>query len=135
MDVKDSIGAKFFKRQDELRGGPDPDVVTDDYRIEIVGFPVMDLAGHTAFATAFYAAFPDLQHAVEEVVTEGAIESIRFTLKGTHRGDFNGIPATNKPIEVSVMIHWTIENGRVAHGRALIDQLGMMQQLGVIPTQ
>jgi hypothetical protein len=90
-------------------------------------------SGHTGLAAAFYGAFPDLQHRVEQVVVEGDQESIRFSLVGTHKGEFNGIPATGKQVEVSASAYFTIRDGRVAHLRGLIDQMGMMQQLGCDP--
>jgi predicted ester cyclase len=135
MDASKSIGAQFFAGQDRLRGGPDPDLATSDYKADIVGFPPLDLAGHQGFATAFYAAFPDLQHRVEQVVAEGDQESVRFSLVGTHKGEFNGIPATGKQVEVAAFALFTVRDGRVAHLRGLFDQLGMLQELGVIPRQ
>ena len=57
---------------------------------------------------------------------------VRFTLRGSHTGDFMGIPATGKSIEVSAIAILAFVNGKVAQLNAQFDQLGMMQQLGVI---
>lgn len=135
MDIKDSVGAKFFAAQDRLRGGPDPDLVTADYVANLVGFPPLDLAGHTGFAAGFYAAFPDLCHTIEEVVFDGKTEALRFTIHGTHQGEFMGIPATGKAVTIPCMVFITIHDGRVAEARGMFDRMGLMQQLGVVPAQ
>jgi predicted ester cyclase len=60
----------------------------------------MTLAGHQQFAQAFYAGFPDVRHVIEDTVADADTVAVRFTLHGTHRGDFMGIPPTGKTIAV-----------------------------------
>lgn len=93
----------------------------------------MDMAGHSGFAVMFYQGFPDLYHTIDDVIGEGDKALVRFTLRGTQTGDFLGIPATNKPIEVSAIAILDFVDGRVARLKAQFDQLGMLQQSGVIP--
>ena len=57
---------------------------------------------------------------------------VRFTLRGSHTGDFMGIPATGKSIEVSAIAILAFVDGKVAQLNAQFDQLGMMQQLSLI---
>lgn len=91
------------------------------------------LAGFKAWWTMFRAAFPDLHYTVEDLIAEGDKVAGRVTVRGTHQGEFLGIPPTGKQAT------WTeIHIGRFAGGRlvehwANIDQLGMLQQLGAIP--
>jgi predicted ester cyclase len=91
------------------------------------------LAGFKQFVTVLRAAFPDFHLTVEDMIAEGDRVVGRVTARGTHRGEFMGIPATGKQAT------WTeIHIGRFAGGKLIehwanLDQLGMLQQLGVIP--
>ena len=81
----------------------------------------------------FTNAFPDLHLAYEHVIVEGDMVAGRFTLTGTHQGDFAGIPATGKQISVTGHDFGRVVNGKLAEHWVEMDTLGMMQQLGVIP--
>ena len=128
------FASQFFHGQDRLRGTLPPELCAPSYRAEIVGFPVMDAAGHGQFGKAWYAAFPDITHRIDEARPTDAGIVVRFTANGTHTGDFMGIPATNRPVSASAFVLLTIENGRVTHLSAMFDQMGLMKQLGVVPT-
>jgi steroid delta-isomerase-like uncharacterized protein len=128
-----ALGRAFFEAQDRLRGGPDDRLCAAAYSAQIGGNPPMSLEGHQQFATAFYSAFPDLQHSVDEVVADDASVAVRFTLRGLHSGAFMGIPPTGKSIEVGAVAILRVEDGRVRHLQGQFDQMGMMRQLGVLP--
>ena len=81
----------------------------------------------------FRTAFPDLQATIEDVVTERDKVAVRGSIRGTHHGELMGIPPTGKPVTVTLMDVNRIEGGRLAERWANFDQLGLMQQLGVIP--
>jgi ketosteroid isomerase-like protein len=124
---------QFFHGQDRLRGSLPPELCAPTYEAEIVGFPPMDAAGHGQFGAAWYAAFPDITHSIDEArVTDTGIV-VRFTAKGTHTAPFLGIPATNRRISASAFVLLTIHDGKVTRLRAIFDQMGLMRQLGVIP--
>ena len=80
------------------------------------------------------AAFPDIHWAVEEMVAEGDKVVTRFTWTGTHRGSFMGIPATGKSVSVKGVVIDQLEGGKMSNSRILMDSLGMLQQLGVVPS-
>ena len=82
----------------------------------------------------FFAGFPDLQVTTEEVIAEGDKVVVRNTVRGTHQGEFMGIPATGKQIEISEIHIVRIVDGMVVEHWGITDQMGMMQQLGLIPT-
>jgi predicted ester cyclase len=88
--------------------------------------------GFKASAIALKKAFPDLHYTVVDSIESGDRIVHRLTARGIMKGDFMGIRATGKPAT------WTeIHIGRVADGRltehwGLVDQLGMLVQLGVI---
>jgi predicted ester cyclase len=92
------------------------------------------LEGRKMFASALLAAFPDLQVDVEDLVAEGEKLVTRYSVRGTHKGDLMGIPATGKEISITGIAIDRFENGLSVEHWEIIDQLGMMQQLGVVPT-
>ena len=128
-----TIGPRFFEAQDLLRGGPADELCADRYLAYIGANPPIDLDGHKGFAAMFYSAFPDLEHTVEDTIAEEDKVVVRFTLRGTHTGDFMGIPATRKPIDISAIAILKVDEGKVLELRAIFDQMKMMQQLGVLP--
>jgi steroid delta-isomerase-like uncharacterized protein len=70
---------------------------------------------------------------VNEMVAEGEKVVTRFVWTGTHHGVFLGIPATGNRVEVKGVVIDRLENGKMADSRILMDTMGLMQQLGVIP--
>ena len=82
---------------------------------------------------AFRTAFPDIDWVIEEMVAEGDKVFSRFTWNGTHRGEFFGVPATGKQITVKGAVIDRVLNGQMVDSRILMDGLGMMTQLGVVP--
>lgn len=89
--------------------------------------------GFKQSAIALKTAFPDLHYAIEDSIQSGDRIVHHLTASGTMKGDFMGVPATGKRAT------WTeIHIGRVANGRltehwGLVDQLGMLVQLGIVP--
>jgi steroid delta-isomerase-like uncharacterized protein len=78
-------------------------------------------------------AFPDMHWSVDETIAAGEKVVTRFTWTGTHKGDFLGIPATGRPVSVKGVVIDRIVGGKMTDSRILMDNFGMMQQLGVIP--
>jgi steroid delta-isomerase-like uncharacterized protein len=133
MSSAADVGRRFFEAQDRLRGGPDPDLCAPAYVSRIGSIPPMTLADHQQFAIAFYRAFPDLMHTIHETVAGDGKAVVRFTLRGTHKSEFMGIPATGKEIQVGAIAIFTIADGKIVELHGQFDQLGMMRQLGVVP--
>jgi predicted ester cyclase len=133
VDRATEFASRFFHGQDRLKGDLPPDLCAPSYRAEIVGFPPMDAAGHSEFGRAWYAAFPDITHQLDEVRPTDTGIVVRFTANGTHTAAFMGIPATNRPVSASAFVLMTIVNGKVTHLRAMFDQMVLMRQLGVVP--
>lgn len=124
---------QFFMEQDRRHGPLAPEIVATDYVARIGSNPPMDMAGHSAFAVMFYQGVPDIYHTIDDVIGDGDTAVVRFTLRGRQTGDLLGIPATGRPIEVSAIAIMRFDDGKVAQLTAQFDQIGMMQQLGVIP--
>jgi steroid delta-isomerase-like uncharacterized protein len=79
------------------------------------------------------AAFPDMRWTVQEQIAEGAKVLSRFEWTGTHRGTFLGVPATDRPVTVWGMVIDRFEAGKIKDTRIIMDTLGLMVQLGVVP--
>ena len=89
---------------------------------------------HKQLLAAFSAAFPDAQYTVEDILAEGDRVASRYTVRGTHRGALSGIPPTGKAIvSTGINIH-RIADGKIAEQWAEYDMLGLLQQLGVVPS-
>lgn len=83
----------------------------------------------------FIAAFPDLRFAIEDLVVEKNKVVAFWTMTGTHKREYRGVPPTNKKISFDgVTIHHVV-NGKIIESFVTMDYLSLMQQLGVIPAQ
>lgn len=96
------------------------------------GMPT-DRAGTTQGISMFLRAFPDLRITIDELVAEGDKVVIRYTSRGTQRGPFMVIPPTGREVAVSSYLTARIADGKIVELWGLDDQLGMLQQTGVIP--
>jgi steroid delta-isomerase-like uncharacterized protein len=81
----------------------------------------------------YLTAFPDLHLTVEDMVAEGDKVVTKFTSHGTQKRAFVGIPPTGKQVTVSTIVIVRITDGKIVEQWGLDDQLGMLQQLGLIP--
>lgn len=79
------------------------------------------------------AAFPDMHWVVQEQIAEKDKVLSRFEWTGTHRGTFLGVPATERPVTVWGMVVDRLEGGKIKETRIIMDTLGLMIQLGVVP--
>jgi predicted ester cyclase len=82
----------------------------------------------------FFAAFPDLKFAVEDMVAEGDKVAYRVTITGTHTGgSYLGIAPGGKKIEMKNTSIKRVANGKLAESWGTLDTISMMRQLGLIP--
>jgi len=84
------------------------------------------------FVSTFFDAFPDLNVTLEDEVVEGEKALARWTIGGTPQGELMGIAPTKRQIELQGITVHRIEGGRIAEEWERYDNLGMMQQLGVV---
>ena len=94
---------------------------------------VRDLEGLKESWRMLGSAFPDMQTTIDALLTDGDCVIKRFTVHGTQTGEFNGIPATGRPITFQGIDIHRLENGRIKEIWWGYDNLGVLQQLGVIP--
>lgn len=91
-----------------------------------------DLAGFKQSLTKFRTAFPDFRYTIEDEIAVGDKLVHRLTARGTQKGEFQGVPATGKQATWSELHIGRIANGKVVEHWGIGDQLGMMQQLGLV---
>lgn len=77
--------------------------------------------------------FPDLRFTVEQVICEGDMVMTRSVMEGTHTGAWLGLAPTGKQLSIRMMVIQRIENGKIAEDWVLVESLGLLQQLGLIP--
>ena len=88
--------------------------------------------GSRQFIGMYLTAFPDLHLTAEDMIAEGDRTVARFTMRGTHKGEFLGIPPTSKQVTMTGIQVVRITNGKIAENWINLDALGLLQQLGVI---
>jgi len=90
--------------------------------------------GLKAIARAIRTAFPDIKADLELAVAEGDLLAIKVKYTGTMKGELWGMPATGKQATWTESHFSRISNGKVTDHWGDIDSLGMMRQLGLVPT-
>ena len=96
------------------------------------GIP-QDLEGSKQLATMLRSAFPDLEATIHDIIAEGDKVAVRMTWTGTQQGEFMGIPPTGKSVSIGVFDIVRVAGGKLVEHWGQMDNMGMMQQLGVIP--
>ena len=91
--------------------------------------------GFQQFASAFFTAFPDVHTSIEDQIAEGDKVVTRWTSRGTNTGSLFGMPATGKSATITGITIDRIAEGKIVESWDELDQLGMLQQLGVIPAR
>jgi steroid delta-isomerase-like uncharacterized protein len=132
---------KVRRLMEESLGGGKPELVDELLDADFVRYDPYIAAGELRGAQTvkenivwFRNAFPDLSCTVEEQVAEDEKVVSRWTLRGTHRGDFFGIAGTGNRVEFTgIQIDRFDESGRIVEERAEFDLLGALRQMGAIP--
>ena len=82
-----------------------------------------------------FNAFPDLNWIVDDMIAEGDKVATRVAMRGTHKGEYQGIAATGRQVMVPGVDICRIAGGKFLEFWACLHTLGLMQQLGVIPSR
>ena len=96
--------------------------------------PMRGPAGYIAIVGMMRSGFPDIQWTLEDTVIENDKVAARFTMRGTHDGAFFGVPPTGKRIEVKAMNFYRFANEQIVEEYGMPDMLGLLQQIGAIPS-
>lgn len=130
--------ATLRRFDEEVWNGRDLSIVDELFAPEHIfraaGGRVLDRQGHKQMIANFQSAFPDGQNTVIDVVAEGDRVASRWMYRGTHRGEFEGIPPTGKQITLTGISIWRFERDKIVESWHEFDALGMLQQIGAVPS-
>jgi steroid delta-isomerase-like uncharacterized protein len=109
------------------------EVYSADYFLHDPARPIQGTEALKHFVSTFQTGYPDLHVTVEDMISQGDKLVWRYTVRGTHKGEFMGIAPTGKPITLTGILISRFVDGKVVEDWNNYDALGMLQQLGVIP--
>jgi predicted ester cyclase len=94
--------------------------------------PGPQLDGLKAFATALYAAIPDWRVSIDDLVAEDDKVVVRWTGRGTHRGEWQGRPPTGRAVSTTGIDIERLADGKIVQEDGEVDMLGFLRQIGAI---
>ena len=134
-DTNKALLQRFY---DEVINGRNLDLIdemlTEDF-VEFEEFPGIPPTREGVKQTfaMFYAAFPDIHFRVDDLLAEGNLVAARVTITGTHEGEFMGVPATGRSVEIVAMDFVSFRDGQATAHWGVGDMVLLLQQLGVMP--
>lgn len=96
--------------------------------------PLIGPTGYLATIWMMREGFPDIQWHLEEIISENDKSAIRFTMTGTHKGTFFGVPATGNSIKVQATNFYRLTDNQITEEYGQPDLLALLQQIGAVPT-
>ena len=88
--------------------------------------------GFKQFLSEFFIAFPDINANIEHIVAENDLVVVFLNFTGTHKGDYQGRPSTNKQVTTRSADLYRIESEKIVEHWDVVDQLNLLQQAGAI---
>jgi steroid delta-isomerase-like uncharacterized protein len=134
-DANKAIMQRFY---DEVVNAGNIDLIdellSDDF-VEHEEFPGLgaDRESVKKFFVMFRGAFPDVRFTTEQMLAEGDLVAAHARVRGTHQGEFMGVPATGRSIDVQAVDIVSFANGKATAHWGVFDAMGLMQQLGAMP--
>lgn len=90
--------------------------------------------GVKTFASMLRSAFPDCKLTLDATIAEDDRVAHYWSFRGTHQGEFNGIPGTGREVRVTGADFWRIRDGKLVENRQVVDNLGLLEQIGAVQT-
>lgn len=117
-----------------------PDILEEVYAPDLVWHePDQEVRGYEEvrnFVSMYKTAFPDLHVTVEDAIVQGDKVVTRYTVRGTHQGEIEEFgPPTGRQVELEGITIHRIEDGKIVEEWERYDNLGILQQLGLVPEQ
>jgi predicted ester cyclase len=124
---------KAFAAQDRawLEANVAPTYVRRDTTLP---FEVVGPEGVLKLGDVLLGAFSEIELDIQDVVAEGDKVLVRLQFRGVHSGPFGDYQATNKRFDVMVLDLFRMEDGKIAEQWPAIDNLGLQQQIGMLPS-
>ena len=95
--------------------------------------PLQGPKGYLMIIAMMRSGFPDIQWTLEEMIAEGDKVAVRYTMQGTHQGEFFGFAATGKSILVQAINFYRLVDDQIVEEYGQPDMLGLLRQIGAIP--
>jgi predicted ester cyclase len=83
-------------------------------------------------ASDFRRGFPNVVSTIEDLIAEGDRVAARWSARGTHQGEYVGVPPSGREVEFTGISVYRIEAGRIAESWTVEDELGLMYQIGAV---
>ena len=96
--------------------------------------PLTGPSGYLKTIWMMREGFPDIQWHLEEIISENDKSAIRFTMTGTHKGTFFGVPPTGNSIKVQATNFYRLTDNQITEEYGQPDLLALLQQIGAVPT-
>lgn len=109
------------------------ELVAHDFVIHSPSAEIQGPANTKQYVAMLRRAFPDLHFTIEDQLVDGDKVVTRWTARGTHRGEFQGIPPTGKQGRMTGIDIDRFAGGKVVECWTNADELGLLQQLGAMP--
>ena len=109
------------------------ELVTPDLVLHNASMTIQGFEAYKQFVSMYFTAFPDLRFTIEDMIAEGDTVVARQTARGTHQGELMGIPPTGKQVSTTGINIFRFANGKGVEEWFNGDDLGLLQQLGVVP--
>lgn len=124
---------EFINSADETIG---QEVVSESaiFHVPLQEAPLEGFAGYMQILGMMRSAFSDVQWSLDDTVIEGDRVVAKFTLRGTHDGEFFGVPATGKKIQARAMNIYRFVDGKIVDETGLPDIFTIMMQIGALKT-
>ena len=124
----------IFSLMDEKDDAAIRELIAPEFRAVMGSNPPMSVDEWAGMGAMMYAAFPDGTHTIHETFEIDDRVALRGSFTGTHTGDFMGMAPTGKEITITFLNLDRFADGKLVEHRAEVDMLGLMQQLGAIPS-
>lgn len=108
------------------------DLHTEETVLHIFGEEFRGTDAIVANQFGLFEAFPDFRYTTDTILVDGDMAAARWTATGTHEGMFEGIEPTGETVEFTVMGMFHVEDDHLTEVWIQVDQLGLLQQLGVV---
>ncbi|KIQ14594.1 ester cyclase [Flavobacterium sp. MEB061] len=96
--------------------------------------PLIGPVGYLETILMMRKGFPDIQWYLEEIISENDKSAIRFTMTGTHKGTFFGVPPTGNSIKIQATNFYRLTDNQIIEEYGQPDLLALLQQIGAVPT-
>jgi steroid delta-isomerase-like uncharacterized protein len=114
--------------------GEAAEIFAPDFVAHMPGQPAMDRAAFEQFVGTVAAGLPGYTYEIHDQIAQGDLVVNRITWRGVHSATLAGVPATGRSVELRGINMFRVKEGRVVEQWAELDMLGLLQQIGAIPT-